>query len=216
VVVGGGRWSQFTPDRTVPPGPKWIGVKGHFREADAHLSTDLYFFDDGYCGVQPIATDAVNACAMVRSDRATTLPEIFALNPLLAERAEKWTPLMTPVSTAPLIYRQPQPVRGNIVSVGDAAAFIDPFVGDGISIALRSGRAAAESLQPYLSGNATLSSSVAKYEQVYAREFTPLLSVASKVRSLLSLPVAARALAFELLRLPGVLPLMIRRTRRAS
>jgi flavin-dependent dehydrogenase len=216
VVVAAGRWSQFSADRAVPAGPKWIGVKAHFHEARPHLSTDLYFFDNGYCGVQPVASDAVNACAMVRSDRATTLSEVFALHPKLAERAEKWTPLTQPVSTAPLIYRRPQPTRGNIVFAGDAAAFIDPFVGDGISIALRSGRAAAESLKAHLSGETSLSISVASYEQAYAQQFAPLLSVATKVRSLLSLPVAARAVAFELLRLPGVMPLVIRKTRRAS
>jgi len=216
VVVAAGRWSQFSADRVVAPGPKWIGVKAHFREARPYLSTDLYFFDNGYCGVQPVAGDAVNACAMVRSDRATTLPEVFALHPKLAKRAEQWTPLMQPVSTAPLIYRRPQPTRGNTVLAGDAAAFIDPFVGDGISIALRSGRAAAECLRDHLSGEIPLSSCVARYEQVYAQQFAPLLSVATKVRSLLSLPVAARAVAFELLRLPGVMPLVIRKTRRAS
>jgi hypothetical protein len=36
------------------------------------------------------------------------------------------------------------------------------------------------------------------------------------VRSLLSLPVLAQAAAFELLRLPGVMPFVIRKTRRAA
>jgi flavin-dependent dehydrogenase len=216
VILTAGRWSQFTSDRVVPPGPKWIGVKAHFREVAPYLSSDLYFFDNGYCGVQPVAADTVNACAMVRSDRATGLAEVFALHPKLAERAAKWTPLMQTVSTAPLIYRRPQPTRGHMLLAGDAAAFIDPFVGDGISIALRSGRAAAECLRRYLSGEMPLSDCVLRYEQVYAQQFAPLLSAASKVRSLLSLPVAARAVAFEFLRLPGVMPLVIRKTRRAS
>jgi flavin-dependent dehydrogenase len=216
LVIATGRWSQFTSDRVVPSGPKWIGVKAHFRETNPPVSTDLYFFENGYCGVQPVGLDAVNACAMVRSDRASSLNEVFALHPLLARRAGKWTPLMHPVSTAPLIYRRPQSTRGNMVLAGDAAAFIDPFVGDGISIALRSGRAAAECLHDHLSGEASLSGSIARYQQVYAQQFQPLLSAASKVRSLLSLPVAARAVAFELLRLPGVMPLVIRKTRRAS
>jgi menaquinone-9 beta-reductase len=215
-IVTAGRWSQFTSERIVPPGPKWIGVKAHFREVELRPSSDLYFFDGGYCGVQPIAADAVNACAMVRSDRATSLQEVLALHPKLAQRAANWTPLIQPVSTAPLIYRRPQPTRGRMVFAGDAAAFIDPFVGDGISIALRSGRAAAECLQMYLSGEMELSNCVARYDQLYTRQFAPLLSAASKVRSLLSLPVAARAVAFECLRLPGIMPLVIRKTRRAS
>ena len=140
LIVAAGRWSQFTADRTVPAGPKWIGVKAHFQESWTEPCTDLYFFANGYCGVQPVTEGVVNACAMVRSDRATSLEEVCKLHPILAQRATNWRAIMQPVSTAPLIYRQPQPVRGNTIFVGDAAAFIDPFAGDGISIALRSGR----------------------------------------------------------------------------
>ncbi len=216
LLIAAGRWSQFTPDRVMPSGPKWIGVKGHFREPDPSASTDLYFFDHGYCGVQPVPDDTVNACAMVRSDRATSLQQVFALHPRLSERAAKWQAVSFPVSTAPLIYRQPRPTQENKLLAGDAAAFIDPFVGDGISIALRSGKVAAECLGPLFRGEAALADCASRYEGEYTRQFAPLLSAASRVRSLLSLPVPARAAAFELLRIPGLMPLVIRKTRRAS
>jgi len=215
LIVAAGRWSQFTSDRTLPPGPKWIGLKAHFRERSPQRSTDLYFFDHGYCGVQPVAESMVNACAMVRSDMATSLQEVFALHPQLAKRAADWEAVTQPVSTAPLIYRAPQPVRENVMFVGDAAAFIDPFAGDGISIALRSGQTAGECVGKFLSGAISLAGSVADYRREYVWQFVPLLSAASRVRSLMSLPVFAKVVAFELLRLPGVMPLVIRKTRRA-
>jgi len=143
VIVAAGRWSRFKSRISVQPGPKWVGVKAHYREPTPSQSTDLYFFDYGYCGVQPVSPGVVNACAMVRSDRGTTLEEVFALAPALAERSRNWQPITEPVTTAPLIYRKPEPVGDNLVFVGDAAAFIDPFVGDGISMALRSGQMAA-------------------------------------------------------------------------
>ena len=216
VIVAAGRWSRFQPDRSVPAGPKWIGVKAHFRERNPSASTDLYFFENGYCGVQPIANDAVNACAMVRSDRATTLAEVFALHSRLAERAAGWSAITQSVSTAPLIYREPRPVRGNILFAGDAAGFIDPFVGDGISIALRSGEIAALRLERFLAGDGSLTNAAEDYAREYARQFAPLLGAASRVRSMLSLPSFARQVAFEMLRLPGIMPLVIRKTRRAS
>jgi len=215
LIAAAGRWSRFMLDRTVPPGPGWIGVKGHFRESNPGLWTDLYFFEHGYCGVQPVAEDLVNACAMVRSDCAGSLQEVFRLHPKLSERAAGWMPVTSMVSTAPLIYRGAQPVRGNVLFAGDAAGFIDPFVGDGISIALRSGQIAARCISKFLSAEAALPESVASYQRQYTRQFAPLLSVASRVRSLLSLPLIARAAAWELLRLPGVMPLIIRRTRQA-
>jgi len=215
LIVAAGRWSQFTSDRSLPPGPKWIGLKAHFREPNAKLSTDLYFFENGYCGVQPVATDVVNACAMVRSDCATSLEQVFALHPKLAGRAAGWHALMPPISTAPLVYRKPQPVRDSMMFVGDAAAFIDPFAGDGISIALRSGRVAAECLREFLSGRSSLVDAVAAYQREYNRQFAPLISAASRIRSLFSLPEIAKPAVFELLRLPGLIPYVIRETRRA-
>ena len=36
-------------------GRKWLGIKAHFAEAHRpRPSVDLYFFDGGYCGVQPV------------------------------------------------------------------------------------------------------------------------------------------------------------------
>ncbi len=216
VVIATGRWSQFTADRTLPPGPKWVGIKGHFCELKARPSTDLYFFENGYCGVQPVAADVVNACAIVRSDCATSLEQVFALHPQLAERAAGWQAAVQPISTAPLVYRKPQPIRDNMMFVGDAAAFIDPFAGDGISIALRSGRVAVECLRDFLLTKDSLVNAVAAYQGEYSRQFAPLISAAARVRSLFSLPAIAKPVVFELLRLPGLLPYLMRKTRRAS
>ena len=215
VIVAAGRWSQFVGDRSLPPGPKWIGLKAHFREPQPNLSTDLYFFPGGYCGVQPISGDAVNACAMVRSDRASSLSEVFRLHPALCARASNWLPITPTVSTAPLVYRAPEAARGSILFVGDAASFIDPFVGDGISIALRSGKLASECLGRFLASDASLSECANVYKAEYDRRFAPLLSVASRIRWVLSLPAAAQAGFFELLRLPGVMRLLIHKTRHA-
>jgi flavin-dependent dehydrogenase len=216
MIVAAGRWSQFTADRTVAAGPKWIGLKAHFRESWTETCTDLYFFPNGYCGVQPVTAGVVNACAMVRSDRATSLEEVFRLHPKLALRASHWSATMQPVITAPLIYRQPQPVRRNTILAGDAAAFIDPFAGDGISIALRSGSVAAQCICKFLMGPVGLSDAVRIYQQEYSQQFAPLLSAAARVRHLLTLPPFAQSAVFELLRLPGLVPYMIRKTRRAA
>ena len=44
---------------------------------------------------------------------------------------------------------------------GDAAGFVDPFVGDGVSLALRSGTLAAECLIPFFAGSISLAASCA-------------------------------------------------------
>jgi len=216
VIIAAGRWSRLTQRIPILDGPKWIGLKAHFRESQPSRSTDLYFFEHGYCGVQPVSPDVVNACAMVRSDRATTLQEVFALHSALAERRRSWQAITDPVTTAPLVYRTPRPVRDQMMIIGDAAAFIDPFVGDGISIALRTGQMAASALELFLHGSIPLADAVSKYQANYSKQIAPLISAASRIRALLSWPKPAQLAAFALLRMPGVMPYVIRRTRQVA
>lgn len=213
VVLCTGRWSRFSDSSSVGSGPKWIGVKAHYRERSPSPSTDLYFFDNGYCGVQPVAPDVVNVCALVRSDSATTLDAVFQGSAELRTRAEQWERITGPVSTAPVLYRKPVCVRDGILLAGDAAGFIDPFAGDGISLALRSGQAAARCLRAFLAREASLETACRQYQGVYRQQFAPLIAASTRVRRLVSLPGIARPVALQLLRIPGVLPYVIRKTR---
>ncbi|MFZ0704961.1 MAG: NAD(P)/FAD-dependent oxidoreductase [Candidatus Korobacteraceae bacterium] len=210
IILCTGRWSRFSDSSEVASGPKWIGVKAHYRERNPALSTDLYFFDNGYCGVQPVSRDAVNVCALVRSDSATTLEAVFRCSPQLQARAEQWQRITAPVSTAPVVYRKPVCLRGRMLLAGDAAGFIDPFAGDGISLALRSGQAAAECI---LRNARSLKDACQEYEAVYREQFAPLIAASTRVRRLTSLRGIARPVALQMLRIPGVLPFVIRKTR---
>ena len=222
VINTSGRWSNLTATATenYKPRDKWLGVKGHFAEPDPAPSVDLYFFEGGYCGVQPVTLEAdrtqsrVNVCAMVRSDVASSLPEVFALNPSLRERSRNWQPLTDPVSTSPLLFRQPQPVEGNVLRAGDAAGFVDPFVGDGISLALRTGALAARSLVPFFQGEVSLAASIESYRRTYERDFLPVFRVSSQIRHIFLLPRVLRLMLLTGLKhSPSLTRYFIRRTR---
>jgi len=213
-IIAAGRWSRFTSNVAPTLGPKWLGIKAHFREDRPRPSTDLYFFNGGYCGVQAVGENLVNACAMVRSDYATSLPEVFALDQALAKRSRSWQQVTSPTSTAPLIYRTPTPIQGNLILVGDAAAFIDPFVGDGISIALHTGVLAAQQVSVFLkNGSSALATTAANYKRKYEEQFLPSMLAASQIRKLMFWPRPLQMGVFELLRMPGLLPYLIRKTR---
>ncbi|HEX4487417.1 MAG TPA: FAD-dependent oxidoreductase [Terriglobales bacterium] len=209
VINASGRWSNLTA-APVANAEKWLGIKAHYAEIAPAPSVDLYFFEGGYCGVQPVTlrTDhsshgRVNAAAMVRADVASSLPQILSLNPALADRSREWQLLSDPVTTSPLIFRKPQPVRDGVLNAGDAAAFVDPFVGDGISLALRSGALAAECM-----GSPEL------YAQQYQRRFGPVFRASSQLRRLLRLPQQIRKPILSVLEhTPAVTEFFVTRTR---
>ena len=182
VVDATGRWSNLRQREAAHEiSPKWIGLKAHFFEALPSRTVDLYFFEGGYCGVQPIGAAAVNACAMVRADVATTLQEVFEHHPALRERSVSWKPMGEAVSTSPLVFSAPQPIRDGIACAGDAAGFVDPFIGDGISLALHSGVLAGECMAR---GNYAWR----QYGDEYSRRLLPVFRRSARLRRMLALP----------------------------
>jgi menaquinone-9 beta-reductase len=198
VINATGRWSNLTRPGAQPHDPsgaRWLGVKAHYAEPDPPPSVDLYFFEGGYCGVQPVRlasekhdSNRINACAMVRSDVASSLPEVFAQHPALAERSRGWHLLMEPVSTSPLVFREPAPLWNGLFLAGDSAGFVDPFVGDGISLALRSGASAVECLLPFLRGEIARTEAEQRYTAAYQHRLLPVFRNSQRLRRLFKLP----------------------------
>jgi flavin-dependent dehydrogenase len=227
LVNASGRWSNLNlsaADNGVGH-EKWLGVKAHFAEPTSgpasEPSVDLYFFNGGYCGVQPVAVRdensamvPVNASAMVRADVASSLPEVFAKHPALRERSQNWTQLSDPVSTSPLIFHDPQPEKDGVLMAGDAAGFVDPFVGDGISLALRSGSLAAMCLTPFFAAQTSLSDAVSRYSRAYRGSLLPVFRASSKVRRMMMLPEYVRRPVLTFLeRNPAITNYLVRKTR---
>jgi len=211
VVNATGRWSQLTQHS--PQGDKWIGVKAHFHEDSPPPSVDLYFFDGGYCGVQPVGPNAVNACAMVRSDAAHSLDEVFARQSYLCSRSRNWQPLFPAVTTSPLYFRKPQTESRGMLLAGDSASFIDPFAGDGISLAMHSGTLAAQSLLRFLSGNASLADAHDAYRKSYMERFAPVFRNAARVRMALSAPTLIRSMLLGLAATQPISRIIVKGTR---
>jgi flavin-dependent dehydrogenase len=212
VVNATGRWSKLT-QFDVAGKDKWIGLKAHFTEPSPPQTVDLYFFPGGYCGVTPVGKNSVNACAMVRADAAHTLEEVFTKEPRLYERSRVWQPLFPTVTTSPLYFHDPVTESDGMFLAGDAAGFIDPFAGDGISLALQSGTLAAQSIVPFLRGSSALEEAHGQYQAAYRRRFAPAFRNAARLRSALAAPKWFRKAALAFAAVPGVGKMLVRGTR---
>jgi flavin-dependent dehydrogenase len=213
-----GRWSKLRP--SVPSVNRHehatIGLKAHYRNADLSgedRTTDLYFFPGGYCGVQPLGNRDINVCAMVSSEVARQLPEVFAMHPALQARSRDWTRVTEVSAVAPLTFSPPQPQQDAILRSGDAAAFIDPFVGDGISLALRSGTLAGEIVSKIWRESCNLDKAAELYSREYQRLFARPLRTARRLRKLLAAPSPIRRVAVLLMQAPGAAEYVVRHTR---
>jgi flavin-dependent dehydrogenase len=142
-----------------------FGFKAHFL-GDYPARVDLHFIPGGYLGVSPVEGGRINVCALVEK-RLVRQANAIVRGILGDSYGQEW----------PFLYTGPldpgwRGVHG--LQAGDAVAFLDPFTGDGISLALRSGRLAARAALRMLAGESE-AAVIANYgealRQMYGHQF---------------------------------------------
>jgi flavin-dependent dehydrogenase len=101
-----------------------------------------------------------------------------------------------------------------MLQVGDAATFVDPFIGDGISLALRSSDLAAECLFRFSRNQCSLESAAADYTRLYQTRLAPIFRASSRLRNLLRWPSVVRKPVLSLLeKTPAITRRFVKMTR---
>jgi menaquinone-9 beta-reductase len=142
-----------------PPGSQddLIAFKMYYRlgaeqaqALDGHV--ELILFDGGYAGLQAVEGGRANLCLLVRKRRFAALGQswdallasMLAESPLLRERLRAAVPtLAKPLAMSAIPYGHLAAESDGSWRLGDQAAVIPSFSGDGMSIALHSAELAA-------------------------------------------------------------------------
>jgi menaquinone-9 beta-reductase len=144
---------------------QWIGFKMYYRlstaqTADLAGASELTLYSGGYGGIQPVEDGITNFCCVVQRRyfaRAGLrweglLAKMQQDCPHLAMRLEGAEPLLDkPITITHIPYGYlRRATEDGLYCIGDQAAVIPSFTGDGISIALHTARRAAAA---YLDGD---------------------------------------------------------------
>ena len=171
--------------------PKLIAFKAHFQNTRvASGACEIYFYPGGYGGLSSIEAGASNLCFIIsaeqvkqcHSDPERVMREMVMQNPRahytleLAHTSSEWLS----ASWEQFGRQSPAPARG-LLAIGDAAAFIDPFTGSGMLMALESGELAGEVVvrHRYKLDSASLA---ADYTDSYRKKFDSRLKICSLLR----------------------------------
>ena len=183
-----GKDEQASPRRS-----RLVAFKNHLSGVRADPEAcEIYVFPGGYGGLSPVEGGKANLCFIVEADVAKRLigkPNshidlIARRNRRAAEtlsgaaEAGEW--LAVPVGG---FGRRKHPSAANLIAIGDAAAFIDPFTGSGMLMALESAELLARCIGKHRAAGADLS-------EIYAREH------AAKFRKRLATSAVLRRAAF--------------------
>jgi flavin-dependent dehydrogenase len=206
-----------------PPGPQndLLAFKQHWRPSPAQARAldgcvELFLFPGGYAGLAPVEDGLVNLCLVVRQRQFkkfdccwdVLLDALRAAVPALRERLTAATPSGDrPLAIASIPYgfvqrhsEGPCPWR-----LGDQAAVIPSFAGEGISIALHSAQLAAAT---FLADGDS-----ARYQARLAADLAVCIRRATLISRLLVHPAGQSVAMTATQLMPGLIGAVARHTR---
>jgi menaquinone-9 beta-reductase len=185
--------------------PRLVAFKAHLENAAvATGACEIYFYHGGYGGLSGVEGGVSNLCFIVAaddvrrysSDAQVVLREVVMKNVRAAEtlREARTRTQWLSVSLEGFGKRALAPADG-LLTIGDAAAFIDPFTGSGMLMALESGQVAAETVGRHLPRlrEGDFESLSNHYRTEYATRFNSRLQVSGWLRRAAFVPGLAEA-----------------------
>jgi len=193
-----------------------VGFKSHLTGVSAEPGVcEIYFFDGGYGGLSHVEDGKANFCFLVKAGLARKFIGktnklfywILSQNARANERMASAEPIHDWLAVAVDGFgRKRPPHADNLYTVGDAGAFIDPFTGSGMLMAMESSELLARSLE--------IGEERSRYYVAHERLFRKRLRVSSVLRRAAFLPNAASA-AIHLASVSDVFRSMLAKATRA-
>lgn len=221
LLLATGKHDLHGSPRKVAEPEKLIGFKQHLRLSPAQQAAlaghvEVVLFAGGYAGLQLVEDGIANLCLLV--DRArfdasgqnwpALLDALTREDPHLARRLDKaawlWDRPMS-IYRVPYGYVHDGPEQRRLYRLGDQAAVIPSFCGDGMAIALHTARLAAEAV---LNGQGP-----AAYHRAMRRDAGPPVRLAFGLYRLTRSPAVRAAIVQGARMWPALLRTAARRTR---
>ncbi|MFN3998847.1 NAD(P)/FAD-dependent oxidoreductase [Algoriphagus sp.] len=166
----------------------YIGVKYHINTDFARDTVALYNFHGGYCGINAIEEGKFNLCYLGSRDQLRKFGSVEEMerqvlwkNPILKRIFQESEFLFEkPEVINEINFERKEPVENHILMAGDAAGLITPLCGNGMAMAIHSGKLAAESIIAQKNRNEVESA----YTNAWIKEFRQRLWVGRNVQRL--------------------------------
>lgn len=170
----------------------YIGVKYHIRTDFPKDLIALHNFRDGYCGISAIEDDKYCLCYLTTREnlrqsgtiaemeqkilwRNPHLQKIFSASEFLYDKPE----VINEFSFAPK-----KIVENHVLMAGDAAGLITPLCGNGMALAIQSGKILAEHVTRFLRGEVNRNQLETQYTADWQKHFSRRLWIGRQVQNL--------------------------------
>ena len=199
----------------------FLAVKAHYSgEFDSNLVA-LHNFKGGYCGVSKIEDQKINICYLAdyatfkaHKNIETYQKEVLYQNKHLEQIFESTNLIFdSPLTISQLSFAPKEAVADHILMIGDTAGLIHPLCGNGMGMAIHSARICSELLIQYFDGTIKSRAELEKlYTLSWNQQFRSRLGMGNILSALLRKERLADVVLSGMLRIPFLLPLIIRKT----
>lgn len=187
---------------------KFVAFKTHLSGARiAQEHSEIYVYRGGYGGCNRVENNLYNVCFIASSedtkkcgsDAERVMREIVFANKRAAEslREARIAGDWHAVSIESFGRGSLVPAEG-LLTIGDAAAFIDPFTGSGILLALESAKIAANAITKNCKESGNFKTLSHEYQKQYSEAFDSRLRFCSLLRRAAFVPFMAEAVIIVL------------------
>ena len=191
---------RFEPSET-RTAARFVAFKTHLRGARlADGTCEIYAYRGGYGGCNAVENGLFNLCFIatagdtkrLESDPERVMREVVFINSRAAEALEDAT-IEKPWLAVPIqrFGRGDLVPANGLLTVGDAAAFIDPFTGSGMLLALESAKIASSAIIDHFRFQTDFNSLKLDYSRRYSSAFDRRLRVCSFLRYAAFVPFLA-------------------------
>lgn len=152
----------------------WTHIRGGYREIlDSSCRTDIQTIDDGWIWYIPLADDIVSVGPVLDTKKIKSWPEKtpqdrFDRAISECECISKWMEGSTQIKPIQVVsnvsYLNEKFVGDGYILIGDASMFIDPVFSAGVTLAMRSAKFAAESIEHGLDAGDCCAENMTDYE----------------------------------------------------
>ena len=192
-----------SPNETKSHRASLVAFKAHLQDARvAPGACEIYFYRGGYGGLSSIEGGLSNLCfiASARAVRECGADAERVMRTVVCQNRRAAYALANAAASTPWLAvslegfgRHPvTPARG-LLSIGDAASFIDPFTGSGMLMALESGELAASVIRDQAEATGPRVELEESYRAAYQAKFHSRLRICALLRRAAFVPGLAQA-----------------------
>lgn len=199
----------------------FLAVKTHMKGTFPDDLVALHNFKGGYCGLSKVEDGSINVCYITdfksfkkHKDIEGFQKNVLYKNPNLKKIFESSTDLFPkPLTISQISFANKSPVENHILMCGDTAGMIHPLCGNGMSMAISSGKIVSQLIIRYFNGIIKSRSDLeSSYRKSWNKEFKLRLKVGRIVAALFKKYNFSEFMMLVLKRFPKLLPNIIKQT----